>query len=262
MTCLTPAIFKLNPDLDPFEGDLLRTRVILPIERELDILAEQVHEAPEDDPEPEPPQPESAQDSDTSISEPPKRMSAVTITLTQSMIATALLSRSRPPPSSTVPEPAEGGGEGSGGGSGGGGGAPVPQPAAAPHGNGKLKGKEPTIFARDRAKADEFMHELKLYQFLNVNTSLMQDPYQKVAHALTFIQGAAVAEWKQSVEKWVMRRPILTPPHINAWEEFKQDFIQDWDNTNAHYKAATKLDKLKMEGSNIDHYITKFTELA
>jgi hypothetical protein len=59
-----------------------------------------------------------------------------------------------------------------------------------------------------------------------------------------------------------MRRPILATPHLDIWEEFEQDFIQDWDNTNAHYKAAAKLDKLKMEGSNIDHYITKFAELA
>ena len=59
-----------------------------------------------------------------------------------------------------------------------------------------------------------------------------------------------------------MGRPIPAPPHINVWEEFEQDFIQDWDDTNAHYKAAAELDKLKMEGSNIDHYITKFAELA
>ena len=83
-----------------------------------------------------------------------------------------------------------------------------------------------------------------------------------MAHALTFIQGSAVAEWKRSVENWIMRRPIPTPPHVDVWDEFKQDFIQDWDDTNAHYKAAAELDKLKMEGSNIDHYITKFAELA
>jgi hypothetical protein len=106
------------------------------------------------------------------------------------------------------------------------------------------------------------MHELKLYQFLNSTAPVMTDPYQKVAHALTFIQGSAVAEWKRSVENWVMRRPIPTPPHVDVWEEFEQDFIQDWDDTNAHYKAAAELDKLKMEGSNIDHYITKFAELA
>ena len=64
------------------------------------------------------------------------------------------------------------------------------------------------------------------------------------------------------MENWVMRRPIPTPPHVDVWEEFKQDFIQDWDDTNAHYKAVAELDKLKMEGSNIDHYITKFAELA
>ena len=59
-----------------------------------------------------------------------------------------------------------------------------------------------------------------------------------------------------------MRKPIPTPPHIDVWEEFEQDFIQDWDDMNAHYKATAELDKLKMEGSNIDHYITKFAKLA
>ena len=31
---------------------------------------------------------------------------------------------------------------------------------------------------------------------------------------------------------------------------------------NAHYKAIAELNKLKMEGSNINHYIIKFAELA
>jgi hypothetical protein len=44
------------------------------------------------------------------------------------------------------------------------------------------------------------MHELKLYQFLNATAPVMTDPYRKVAHALTFIQGSAIAEWKHSVE--------------------------------------------------------------
>ena len=120
-------------------------------------------------------------------------MSAVTLTPTQSTIATALTSRSGPPPSGLAPGPTGGGGggggSGSGGGGGGGGGGPAQpaaaQPAAAPQGNGKLEGKEPTIFSGDRAKADEFMHKLKLYQFLNSNAPLMNDAYRKVAHALT-----------------------------------------------------------------------------
>ena len=170
-------------------------QVIRPIEDELDLLTEQIHKAPEDEPEPKNQQINSAQESDASIPEKPKRMSAVTITPTQSMIAIALTSRSSPPPSGMAPRP-------TGGGGGGGGPAQLPaaQPAAPHPGNGKLEGKEPTIFTRDRAKADEFMHELKLYQFLNLNAPLMNDAYRKVAHTLTFIQGATVAEWKCSVE--------------------------------------------------------------
>jgi hypothetical protein len=95
-TRLTPTVFRLNPDLDPFEGDLLRQLVIRPIEDELDLLTEQVHEAPDD--EPEVPQPESPQESDASVPDQPKRMSAVTLTPTQSTIATALTSRSGPLP--------------------------------------------------------------------------------------------------------------------------------------------------------------------
>ena len=137
-------------------------------------------------------------------------MSAVTLTPTQSTITTALTSRSGPPPSGSAPGPTSGGGGGGGGGGRGGGGGggggggegggpaqpAAAQPAAAHQGNGKLEGKEPTVFTGDRAKADEFMHELKLYQFLNSTAPVMTDPYRKVTHALTFIQGSAVAEWK------------------------------------------------------------------
>ena len=80
-TRLAPTIFRLNPDLDPFEGDLLRQLVIRPIEEELDLLVEQVHEAPDDEPEPETHQAESAQESDASIPDNPKRMSAVMLRL-------------------------------------------------------------------------------------------------------------------------------------------------------------------------------------
>ena len=53
-TCLAPTVFKLNPDLDPFKGDLLQTKVIQPIEEELNLLAEQIHKASEEEPELEP----------------------------------------------------------------------------------------------------------------------------------------------------------------------------------------------------------------
>ena len=106
-------------------------------------------------------------------------MSIATITLTQSTIATALTTHSGPPPQSMVPGLAGGGGEGGGrggggggseggGGGGGGGAAAAPaQPIVTPHGNGKLEGKEPTIFMADQAKANEFMHVMAKGLFLH-----------------------------------------------------------------------------------------------
>jgi hypothetical protein len=196
--CITPTVFRLNPDLDPFEGDLLRSQVIRPLEEELDLLVAQIHKLVSEDEHEQTDltRPSSPQESKVSISKPQKRMSAVTIIQTQSTLATALAHHipSIPTPGSVAPGLAGGGG---------GGGRPPSPPAVAPPvaaapnppgGNGRLEGKEPTVFTGDRGKVDEFMHELKLYQFLNGVTPLMQDPYQKVAHVLTFIQGTAVAK--------------------------------------------------------------------
>ena len=143
-THIASTVFQLNPDLDLFEGDLLRTQVIKPLEEELDLLTAQIHEAPPDD-EPEPTRPASPRESDASIPEPQKRMSAVTITPTQSTIAMALAHRTPFMPTSggSAPGPAGGGGGPS---------APVVAPTAAatpPGENGRLEGKEPTTFMGD-----------------------------------------------------------------------------------------------------------------
>ena len=59
-----------------------------------------------------------------------------------------------------------------------------------------------------------------------------------------------------------MGNPIPMPPRLNIWEEFEQDFVQDWTDTNEHYKVASKLDQLQMIGSDIDAYIVQFGELV
>ena len=48
-----------------------------------------------------------------------------------------------------------------------------------------LQGKEPPVFEGDRRKTDHFLHELRLYQFINATHPIMTNPWQKVAHALT-----------------------------------------------------------------------------
>ena len=47
-----------------------------------------------------------------------------------------------------------------------------------------------------------------------------------------------------------------------VYEDFEEEFIKSWTDTNKPYRAAAELDKLRMQHDNIDEYITKFTELA
>ena len=74
---------------------------------------------------------------------------------------------------------------------------PLPQPPNPIQGDEEpLQGKEPPIFKGDRQKTDHFLHELRLYQFVNVMHPIMTNPWQKVAHALTYVSGLNVYEWK------------------------------------------------------------------
>ena len=63
-----------------------------------------------------------------------------------------------------------------------------------------LQGKEPLVFNGNRHKTDWFLHELRLYQFVNAMHSIMTNPWQKVTHALTYVNGPNVYEWKRSTE--------------------------------------------------------------
>ena len=111
-------------------------------------------------------------------------MLSITITPTQSIIATTLIhhTASISTLSDTALGLADGGGEGGGGGEG----VPTPAPATLAatiipihysRRKWQTKRKKPMIFTKDQGKADKFMHELKLYQFLNGATPLMQDLY-------------------------------------------------------------------------------------
>ena len=72
------------------------------------------------------------------------------------------------------------------------------QPLQVPIGgyDDPLQGKEPSVFDGNQLKTDEFLHELHLYQFVNDLHPLMQNPWHKVTHALTYLTGPDTYEWK------------------------------------------------------------------
>ena len=125
-----------------------------------------------------------------------------------------------------------------------------------------LQGKEPLIFDGNRHKTDRFLHKLRLYQFVNATHSIMTNPWQKVAHTLTYVNGPNVYEWKRSVENWILSIPAPSAPNRTVYEDFEEEFIESWTDTNEPYRAAAELDKLQMQHNNIDEYITRFAELA
>ena len=143
---------------------------------------------------------------------------------------------------------------------------PPPQPPQNPNLIGAneepLQGKEPPVFEGDRRKTDHFLHELRLYQFVNAMHPVMMNPWQKVAHALTYVSGPNTYEWKRSAENWILSIPAPSAPNRTIYDDFEKEFIESWADTNEPYRAAADLDKLRMQHDNVDEYITRFAELA
>ena len=125
-----------------------------------------------------------------------------------------------------------------------------------------LQGKEPFIFDGNRQETDHFLHELRLYQFVNAAHPVMTNPWQKVAHALTYVSGPNIYEWKRSAENWILSIPAPSAPNRTTYDDFEEEFIKSWTDTNEPYRAATDLNKLRMKNANIDKYITVFAELV
>ena len=125
-----------------------------------------------------------------------------------------------------------------------------------------LQGKEPPVFEGDRQKTDHFLHELRLYQFVNATHPIMTNSWQKVAHALTYMNGPDIYEWKRSVENWILSIPAPSAPNRTIYDDFEEEFVESWTDTNEPYQAAADLDKLRMQHDDVDEYITRFAELA
>ena len=143
---------------------------------------------------------------------------------------------------------------------------PLPRLPPNPHpiqGNDEsLQGKEPFVFDGNRRRTDQFLHELQLYQFVNATHPIMTNPWQKVAHALTYVNGPNVYEWKRSAENWILSIPAPSAPNRTVYDDFEEEFVESWTDTNEPYQAATDLDKLRMQHDDVDKYITQFAELA
>ena len=94
-----------------------------------------------------------------------------------------------------------------------GGGPPAEPPGGGPgqhnggaRGTDKLVGNPPEVFTGIQAKAEPFLTFWGLYTGVNRECSIITNPYQKSLLFLMYIQGNEVAEWVQSMSRWLQRQ--------------------------------------------------------
>ena len=64
------------------------------------------------------------------------------------------------------------------------------------------------------------------------------------------------------MENWILSIPAPSALTHTIYDNFKEEFIESWTDTNKPYHAAAELNKLWMNYDNVDTYITQFAELA
>ena len=97
---------------------------------------------------------------------------------------------------------------------------------------------------------------------MNATHLVMINPWQKVAHALTYVGGPNIYKWKRNAENWILSIPAPSAPNRTVYEDFEEEFIKSWTDTNESNHATAALNKLRMTDEKIDEYITMFAKLA
>ena len=102
---------------------------------------------------------------------------------------------------------------------------------------------------------------------MNEQNELVRSLYQRVALALSFIVGPKVDDWNmaqlQALKDKVNRtQQPLQCTNKALWTEFEADFQNAFTDTAKEQDAYNKLMALRMQGNDMDSYITSFNNLV
>ncbi len=131
--------------------------------------------------------------------------------------------------------------------------------------NRQLEGVTPTKFIRDWSKTMPFLAEFKRFMQMNRDTDIAHDPFKKCNYFLSLFEGMDTEGWVKMQDKWledIMKDSSLLPWQMNEWQVMEREFKKAFIDYARHEKANDELRKLKMKDSNIDGYITHFTQLT
>jgi len=120
------------------------------------------------------------------------------------------------------------------------------------------------MFTGDRKKTKDWLHQFRLYAFVNFDKQVIQNPMQRLALALTYIDGEKVREWanQQLVLANTRVQQGVNPQDEVIWDLFSADFENTWRDTSVIEDAQMKLDRLEMgRDTTLEDYIAKFNAL-
>src|SRR5216684_6746689 len=168
------------------------------------------------------------------------------------------------PPGGGGGPPGGGGGLSGGGGGSPGGAAPIggAGQAATPNQDVRPHGSPLATFHGDRALADNFLDELKLYFRLNWAVPAYQSNITKATYALTYIKGEQVAGWVRDFGEFLDTLDPLYDDGPIVWEHFLDSFREWFQDSTKENRARNELERLQLKLPLIDEYTSKFEELA
>jgi hypothetical protein len=122
------------------------------------------------------------------------------------------------------------------------------QPAAQ---TGRLRGEAPDIFHGDRSKSETFKQQFKVYQGINDNHEVMQNPYYCTMQALSLIKGPLVNDWVDDqitdlMEKVSRQQNPIPRTEPALWTDFMAAFNAAFTDTTKRQKAQTAIQQLRM----------------
>jgi hypothetical protein len=126
--------------------------------------------------------------------------------------------------------------------------------------NGKLSGKEPTVFTGDRKDTESFILEWQIYQMLNHDTAVMRQPFTRATLFLSFIKGPVVHEWNMLQVNWLMTRARTRalPTEEFLYDTIEAVFRSAFTDTMSVQRAKAEFHLISMECGDLDGYISKF----
>ena len=167
------------------------------------------------------------------------------------------------------------------GGSGGGGGGDDPNPSGGSGGGGpdpagcgnaadpgalsdKMIGKEPEIFTGDQDKVEEFMTSWSVYQGINKQTRVMNNPMSQTMLFFGYLRGLKMHLWIKKILAQLDRHLHTGGRDTDEWiwDTMINDFAQNFQDVMSWERAEKKLFELQMEKGELDEYMSQFQQLA